>query len=56
MKGDNKIDDVVVQAKKEAALEMAAASGIKYEMYAGSTIMKTHILESLPVQQTNLLP
>lgn len=35
---------------------MAAASGIKYEMYAGSTIMKTHILESLPVQQTNLLP
>ena len=56
VKGDNKIDDVVVQAKKEAALEMAAASGIKYEMYAGSTIMKTHILESLPVQQTNLLP
>lgn len=56
VKGDNKIDDVVVQAKKEAALEMAAASGIKYEMYAGSTIMKTHILESLSVQQTNLLP
>ena len=56
VKGDNKIDDVVVQAKKEAALEMAAASGIKYEMYAGNTIMKTHILESLPVQQTNLLP
>lgn len=55
VKGDNKIDDVVVQAKKEAALEMAAASGIKYEMYAGSTIMKTHILESFPVQQTNLL-
>lgn len=55
VKGDNKIDDVVVQAKKEAALKMAAASGIKYEMYAGSTIMKTHILESLPVQQTNLL-
>lgn len=55
VKGDNKIDDVVVQAKKEAALEMAAASGIKYEKYAGSTIMKTHILESLPVQQTNLL-
>ena len=49
------VKGVVVQAKKEAALEMAAASGIKYEMYAGSTIMKTHILESLPVQQTNLL-
>ena len=56
VKGDNKIDDVVVQAKKEAALEMAAASGIKYEMYAGSTIMKTHILEDLPVHQTSLLP
>ena len=56
VKGDNKIDDVVVQAKKEAALEMATASGIKYEMYAGSTIMKTHILEDLPVHQTSLLP
>lgn len=56
VKGDNKIDDVVVQAKKEAALEMAATSGIKYEMYAGSTIMKTHILEDPPVHQTSLLP
>lgn len=56
VKGDNKIDDVVVQAKKEAVLEMAAASGIKYEMYAGSTIMKTHILEDPPVHQTSLLP
>lgn len=56
VKGDNKIDDVVVQAKKEAALEMAAASGIKYEMYAGSTIMKTHVLESPPVNQIRLLP
>lgn len=56
VKGDNKIYDVVVQAKKEAALEMAAASGIKYEMYAGSTIMKTHILEDPPVHQTSLLP
>lgn len=56
VKGDNKIDDVVVQAKKEAALEMAEASGIKYEMYAGSTIMKTHILEDPPVHQTSLLP
>ena len=56
VKGDNKIDDVVVQAKKEAALEMAAATAIKYEMYAGSTIMKTHILEDPPVHQTSLLP
>lgn len=55
VKGDNKIDDVVVQAKKEAALEMAAASGIKYEMYAGSVLMKTHVLEN-PVQQTSIMP
>lgn len=45
VKGDNKIDDVVVQAKKTAAEEMATESGIKYIMYPGSKIMKTHILE-----------
>ena len=28
------------------------ASGVEYKMYAGSTIMKTHILEpSLPAQR-----
>lgn len=55
VKGDNKIDDVVVQAKKAAAQEMAIASGIKYEMYAGSVLMKTHVLEN-PVQQTSIIP
>lgn len=45
VKGDNKIDDDVVKAKAEAAEEMAVASGMKYLMYAGSTIVKTHILE-----------
>lgn len=45
VKGDNKIDDTVVQAKKEAAEEMAAASGIRYIMYAGSEIMNTNIIE-----------
>lgn len=55
VKGDNKIDDVVVQAKKAAAQEMAIASGIKYEMYAGSVLMKTHVLEN-PVQQTSIMP
>ena len=34
---------------------MAAASGIKYEMYAGSVLMKTHVLEN-PVQQTSIMP
>lgn len=45
VKGDNKIDDEVVQAKKDAAEEMAVASGIQYIMYPGSRIMNTHILE-----------
>lgn len=44
VKGDNKIDDTLVKAKAEAAQEMAVASGIEYKMYAGSEIMKTHIL------------
>lgn len=52
VKGDDKIDDVVVKAKAEAAHEIAVASGVEYKMYAGSTIMKTHILEpSLPAQR-----
>ena len=44
VKGDNKIDDALVKAKKDAADEMAVASGMQYIMYAGSEIMKTHIL------------
>lgn len=45
VKGDNKIDDIVVRAKALAASEMAVASGVEYKMYAGSTVMNTHILE-----------
>ena len=45
VKGDNKIDDSVVQAKKAAAEEMAVASGVRYLMYAGSVVTKTHILD-----------
>ena len=45
VKGDDKIDDVVVKAKAEAAHEMALASGVEYKMYAGSAIMKTHVLD-----------
>lgn len=47
VKGDNKIDDTIVKAKAEAAQEMAVASGVEYKMYAGSEIMKTHILSYL---------
>ncbi|MGN0141705.1 MAG: TnsA endonuclease N-terminal domain-containing protein [Roseburia sp.] len=45
VKGDNKIDDSVVQAKKAAAEEMAVASGVRYLMYAGSVVTKSHILD-----------
>ena len=57
VKGDNKIDDEVVLAKKAAAEEMAVASGVHYLMYAGSTLMKTNVLESaLTPQQQSTLP
>lgn len=45
VKGDNMIDDAVVKAKKEAAEEMAIESGVQYLMYAGSTLMKTNVLD-----------
>lgn len=46
VKGDNMIDDTVVNAKKVAAEEMAIASGVRYLMYAGSKLMKTNVLDS----------
>lgn len=46
VKGDNKIDDEVVIAKKEAAEEVAVASGVQYLMYAGSKIMSSNVLDS----------
>ena len=50
-----KIDDEVVLAKKAAAEEMAVASGIHYLMYAGSTLMKSNVLEpTLVVQQASI--
>lgn len=45
VKGDNKIDDEVVLAKKAAAEEMAVASGVHYLMYAGSELMKNNVLD-----------
>lgn len=53
VKGDNKLDDTIVKAKAEAAQEMAVASGIEYKMYAGSEIMKTHILSYLDKTNQN---
>ena len=48
VKGDNKIDDIVVKAKQAAAEEMAVASGVKYLMYPGSVVMSTHVLDVDP--------
>ena len=47
VKGDNKIDDIVVQAKKKAAEEMAQESGIKYIMYSSNTVLKKHVLDDI---------
>ena len=44
VKGDNKIEDAVVTAKKEAAELMAAESQMKYKMLASSEIMKNKII------------
>ena len=42
VKGDNMLDDPVVKAKEAAAEEIAVESSMKYEMLAGSEIMKGH--------------
>ncbi|RNA66213.1 TnsA endonuclease N-terminal domain-containing protein [Alteribacter keqinensis] len=39
VKGDNKIDDPIVQAKEKAAIETAFASEMKYSILAGSEVM-----------------
>jgi hypothetical protein len=43
VKGDNMLDDPVVKAKEAAAEEVAVESSMKYEMLAGSEIMKGHV-------------
>jgi len=44
VKGDNMIDDKIVEAKYYAALELAEDSNMTYSMYTGSEIMKKGIL------------
>ena len=50
VKGDNKIDDVVVKAKADAAREIAVESDMEYIMYAGSKLMTTNVLADAPTQ------
>ena len=52
VKGDHMIDNEVVLAKKEAAEEMAVASGIKYIMYASSLLAKKNVLNDPNFCQT----
>lgn len=51
VKGDDKIDDPVVQAKKEFAEQMAVASGMTYRIIKGSEAQKGHY-SSLLVEST----
>lgn len=44
VKGDDQIDDEVVQAKAYAALELAESSNMTYNMYKASDIMKKEII------------
>lgn len=44
VKGDDKYDDEIVQAKAYAALELAESSNMKYSMYKASDIMKKGII------------
>lgn len=39
------IDDVVVNAKKSAALEITAESEMEYVIYKGSELMNGYVLE-----------
>lgn len=55
VKGDNKIDDVVVKAKAEAARELAIESQMDYVIYAGSRLMSTNVLDSAKATIQNTL-
>ena len=45
IKGDDKINDAVVQEKSKAAEEIAVASKMIYRMIAGSTVMHSNVFE-----------
>ena len=54
VKGDNKIDDIVVKAKASAADEIASESKMKYIIYKGSELMSTNIFERAEINNTNM--
>ena len=54
VKGDDKIDDKVVLAKQQAAVEMAGASQMEYRMLAGSVIMTSNVIDGNSSEQMPL--
>lgn len=54
VKGDNMIDNVVVQAKADAAKELAVESDMEYIIYAGSELMKKSVLADNHTPQIKL--
>lgn len=54
VKGDDRIDDVVVKAKSDAAAEMATESDVDYIMYPSSMIMRTNVLND-DAEQSSLI-
>ena len=46
VKGDNMIEDPIVQAKQSAAEEIATASEMNYIMYAGSRLLNENVLDN----------
>ena len=51
VKGDNKVDDDIVNAKKEATLEIATESNMKYTIYKSNDIMNRNVLEDIAYSQ-----
>lgn len=47
VKGDNKIDDIVVKAKARAAEEIASESQMEYKIYAGSELMSKNVIDTV---------
>lgn len=51
VKGDNKIDDIVVKAKAAAARELATESEMDYIIYAGSKLKSSNVLEDTSIEE-----
>lgn len=52
VKGDNKIDDIIVKAKADAARELAVESNMEYIIYAGSKLTSGKVLDDSHISTT----